>query len=51
MCLGGAVGRMPWARHIPMVFCGIEVGGDWVLLLNQLLGLEEATKVENLPGS
>lgn len=51
MCLDGAVGRMPEARHVPVMFCWLRyrVGGEWALLFNQLLGLEEATQVEDLP--
>lgn len=34
------------------MFCWprFKVGGDWAILLNQLLGFEEATQVEDLPG-
>lgn len=43
---------MPFARHVPAMFCWprFKVGGDWAILLNQLLGFEEATQVEDLPG-
>lgn len=48
-CLDGAVGRMPEDRHVPVMVCWLRVGGVRALLFNQLLGLEEATQVEDLP--
>lgn len=51
MSLDGAVVRMPSARHVPAMFCRlIRSGRRLDFLLNQLLGLEEATQVEDLPG-
>lgn len=39
------------ARHVLVMFCWLrdKVGGAQASLLNQLLGLKEATKVEDLP--